>query len=187
MKKSNGTPGKAAAGSSTLLRTLNFRDLLLLFIGAVIGSGIFLVPGGILQQTGGSVALALLVWVIGGVLSLLGALTYAELSAANPTAGGLYCYVRDAFGRFPAFLYGWCLFLVISSGSVAALARAFAIHLAEIIPLSRLEMTIAAVAVVAGVTGPHLLGTRERSGLVHWMTAFKAVLSRVLRAGLLCP
>src|SRR5438876_5870577 len=136
MKKSNGTPGKAAAGSSTLLRTLNFRDLLLLFIGAVIGSGIFLVPGGILQQTGGSVALALLVWVIGGVLSLLGALTYAELSAANPTAGGLYCFIRDAFGPLLAFLYGWSLFLVIASGSIAALARAFSTYAGEVVPLS---------------------------------------------------
>src|SRR3989442_8248008 len=176
MTTPNGTSGNtAAAGSSTLVRTLNFRDLLLLFIGAVIGSGIFLVPGGVLQQTGGSVALAVLVWVIGGVLSLLGALTYAELSAANPTAGGLYCYVRDAFGRFPAFLYGWCLFLVISSGSVAALARAFAIHLAEIVPLPRLEMTIAAVAVVAGVTAVKVWGSRESLGVLKWVSVTKGV------------
>ncbi len=186
MTTPNGTSGNtAAAGSSTLVRTLNFRDLLLLFIGAVIGSGIFLVPGGVLQQTGGSVALALLVWVIGGVLSLLGALTYAELSAANPTAGGLYCYVRDAFGRFPAFLYGWCLFLVISSGSVAALARAFAIHLAEIVPLSRLEMTIAAVAVVAVVTAVNVWGTRKSSDLLNWMTLIKALVIVILSAVLL--
>ncbi len=186
MTTPNGTSGNtAAAGSSTLVRTLNFRDLLLLFIGAVIGSGIFLVPGGVLQQTGGSVGLALLVWVIGGVLSLLGALTYAELSAANPTAGGLYCYVRDAFGRFPAFLYGWCLFLVISSGSVAALARAFAIHLAEIVPLSRLEMTIAAVAVVAVVTAVNVWGTRKSSDLLNWMTLIKALVIVILSAVLL--
>src|SRR5439155_690883 len=94
-----------------LIRTLRLRDLLLLFIGSVIGSGIFRTPGPILRQVGGSVGLSLLVWVAGGVLSLLGALTYAELAAANPEAGGLYCYIRDGFGRLAAFLYGWCLFL----------------------------------------------------------------------------
>jgi len=100
-----------------LVRTLRLRDLLLLFIGSVIGSGIFRTPGPILRQVDGSVGLSLLVWVVGGVLSLLGALTYAELAAANPEAGGLYCYIRDGFGRLSAFLYGWCLFLVIASGS----------------------------------------------------------------------
>src|SRR6266571_6890150 len=123
----------------TLIRTLRLRDLLFLFIGSVIGSGIFLSPGLILRQVNGSVGLSMLVWVAGGVMSLLGALTYAELAAANPEAGGLYCYIRDGFGRLPAFLYGWCLFLVIASGSVAALARAFSEYLSEIIPISPLE------------------------------------------------
>src|SRR5438874_4711756 len=95
---------------SSLVRTLRLRDLFLLFIGSVIGSGIFRTPGPILRQVGGSVGIALLVWIVGGVLSLMGALTYAELAAANPEAGGLYCYIRDGFGRAPAFLYGWCLF-----------------------------------------------------------------------------
>src|SRR5216110_3757079 len=115
-----------------LVRTLRLRDLLLLFIGSVIGSGIFRTPGPILRQVNGSVGLSLLVWVAGGALSLLGALTYAELAAANPEAGGLYCYIRDGFGRLPAFLYGWCLFLVISAATVAALARAFARYFGEI-------------------------------------------------------
>ena len=121
---------------SPLVRTLRQRDLLLLFIGSVIGSGIFLTPGLILQQLRGSVGFSLLVWAAGGILSLLGALTYAELSASNPEAGGLYCFIRDGFGRMPAFLYGWSLFLVIASGTVAALARAFTRYLSEIIPLS---------------------------------------------------
>src|SRR6202165_2832227 len=121
-----------------LVRTLRLRDLLLLFIGSVIGSGIFLPPGLIFRQLDGSVGLSMLVWLVGGVLSLLGALTYAELAACNPEAGGLYCYIRDGFGRAPAFLYGWCLFLVIASGTIAALARAFSRYLAQIIPLSSL-------------------------------------------------
>src|SRR3979409_729548 len=125
-----------------LLRTLRLRDLLLLFIGSVIRSGIFRTPGPILRQVDGSVGLSLLVWIVGGVLSLLGALTYAELAATNPEAGGLYCFIRDGFGRSSAFLYGWCLFLVIASGSVAALARAFTRYMGEIIPLNNLEATL---------------------------------------------
>src|ERR1700676_116758 len=125
-----------------LLRTLRQRDLLYLFVGSVIGSGIFLTPGIVLQQLGGSVGFSLLAWLVGGILSLLGALTYAELAAANPEAGGLYCYIRDGFGRLPAFLYGWWLFFVIASGTIAALARAFTRYLAEIIPLSSIASTV---------------------------------------------
>jgi APA family basic amino acid/polyamine antiporter len=156
-----------------LVRTLRLRDLLLLFIGSVIGSGIFLTPGLIFRQLDGSVGLSLLVWLAGGVLSLLGALTYAELAACNPEAGGLYCFIRDAFGRLPAFLYGWCLFLVIASGSVAALARAFSRYLAEILPLSPLASTIAAVAMIAVVTVVNIWGTRKSADLQNWTTLLK--------------
>src|SRR5437870_13899024 len=156
-----------------LLRTLRLRDLFLLFIGSVIGSGIFRTPGPILRQVGGSVGIALLVWIVGGVLSLMGALTYAELAAANPEAGGLYCYIRDGFGRAPAFLYGWCLFLVIASGSVAALARAFSRYLAEIIPLTPLASTFAAVAMIAVVTIVNVWGTRKSADLQNWSTLAK--------------
>src|ERR1700726_2616693 len=144
-----------------LLRTLGLRDLFLLFIGSVIGSGIFLTPGLIFCQLDGSVGLALLVWLAGGVLSLLGALTYAELAAANPEAGGLYCYIRDGFGRLPAFLYGWCLFLVISAATIAALARAFARYLTEIVPLAPMESNAAAVLMIAVVTIVNVRGTRQ--------------------------
>jgi len=170
---------------ATLVRTLNFRDLLLLFIGAVIGSGIFLVPGAILGQVGGSVGLALLVWIIGGVLSLLGALTYAELSAANPSSGGLYCNVRDAFGPLAAFLYGWALFLIISSGSTAALARAFARHRAEIIRLSPMGMTVVSVLVIGVITAVNVWGTRKSSDILNWMTLIKVLVIVILGAVLL--
>src|SRR5260370_34778136 len=112
-----------------LVRTLRLRDLLLLFIGSVIGSGIFRTPGPILRQVDGSVGISLLVWIVGGVLSLLGALTYAELAAANPEAGGLYCFHPGGFGRLSAFLYGWGLLPVISRGSCAALCRPFSEYL----------------------------------------------------------
>src|SRR5260370_18388960 len=104
-----------------LIRTLRFRDLLLLFIGSVIGSGIFRTPGPILRQVDGSVGLSLLVWIVGGVLSLLCALTYVELAGANPEAGGLYCYIGDVLGRLSPSLYGWFLFLFICLRSLPAL------------------------------------------------------------------
>src|SRR4029077_20525788 len=104
-----------------LARILRERDLLLLFIGSVIGSGIFLTPALILRRVGGSVGASLMDWLLGGLLSLLGALTHAELAAQYPGARGVYCYIRDGFGRLPAFLYGWCLFLVLASATIGAL------------------------------------------------------------------
>jgi APA family basic amino acid/polyamine antiporter len=158
---------------TALARTLRQSDLLLLFIGSVIGSGIFLTPGLILRQLNGSVGFSLLVWVVGGVLSLLGALTYAELSATNPEAGGLYCFIRDGFGRMAAFLYGWSLFLVIASGTIAALARAFTRYLAEIIPLSATGATFVSVLMIAVVTAVNVWGTRKSSDLQNWTTLVK--------------
>jgi basic amino acid/polyamine antiporter, APA family len=167
-----------------LVRTLRLRDLFLLFIGSVIGSGIFRTPGPILRQVGGSVGVALLVWIAGGVLSLLGALTYAELASSNPEAGGLYCYIRDGFGRASAFLYGWCLFLVIASGSVAALARAFSEYFSRIFPVPAITQTFVAVLVIAVVTVVNVWGTRQSSDLQNWTTLVKAgvivILSGVL-------
>src|SRR6266481_4931741 len=168
-----------------LIRTLRLRDLLLLFIGSVIGSGIFRTPGPILRQVDGSVGLSLLVWIVGGVLSLLGALTYAELAAANPEAGGLYCYIRDGFGRISAFFYGWCLFLVIASGSVAALARAFSEYFARIVPISLTGQTIVAVVVIGIVTAVNVWGTRKSSDLQNWTTLVKVGIIVVLSAVLL--
>ncbi len=168
-----------------LIRTLRLRDLLFLFVGAVIGSGIFLTPGLIFRQLDGSVGLALLVWIAGGALSLLGALTYAELAACNPEAGGLYCFIRDGFGRLPAFLYGWCLFLVIASGSVAALARAFSRYLAEIIPLTPLASTFVAVVMIGVVTVVNVWGTRKSADLQNWTTLVKVGIIVLLSAVLL--
>ena len=121
--------------SSDLRRSLGFTDLLLITVGTVIGSGIYLVPSIVLRQTGGQTSLALTVWAVAGVLSLLGALTYAELGGMRPEAGGLYAYIRDAFGPLPAFLYGWASFIVIASGSIATLAVAFRNYLTALVPM----------------------------------------------------
>ena len=159
-----------------LIRTLRLRDMVLLVIGSVIGSGIFLVPGTILNQVDHSVVAAALVWVVGGILSLLGALTYGELAAMKPEAGGLYIYIRDAFGALPAFLYGWSMLLAIASGSVSALAVAFSTYLGAVVPLTPLAGKIVAVAMIAAVTAVNVLGTRRSSDVQNWTTLIKTLL-----------
>ncbi len=161
--------------TTALVRTLRLRDLVLLIVGTVIGSGIFIVPGAVLRQVKGSVALAMLVWLVGGILSLLGALTYGELGARNPKAGGLYVFIRDCFGELPAFVYGWTLFFVISSGSIATLAVAFSAYLGEIIPLTPAIATLCSIAMIAIVTIVNVLGTRQSSDLQNWTTAIKVI------------
>src|SRR5215813_10690225 len=124
---------------SQLARVLGRRDLILLVIGSVIGSGIFLVPGGVMVQSHGYVGPALLAWLVGGLLSLLGALTYGELSAVNPKAGGIYVHLRDCFGPLPAFLFGWTLFFSMNGGTLATLAVACSDMIGQITPLTPIE------------------------------------------------
>jgi APA family basic amino acid/polyamine antiporter len=171
-----------------LARVLGLRDLTLLTIGSVIGSGIFLVPGEVLGQAGGKVGPAMLVWLVGGVLSLLGALTYGELSAANPKAGGIYVHLRDCFGPLPAFLFGWALFFAMNGGTIATLAVAFSTTLGSVIPYSpeplasvnifgtQATLTISkliSLAMIAVLTLVNIKGTRESADLQNWTTAIK--------------
>lgn len=158
-----------------LPRVLRFSDLVLLTLGSVIGSGIFIVPATVLTLTGGKLGLALLVWVIGGALSLLGALTYAELAAMKPESGGLYVFMRDAFGSAVAFLYGWALFLVIASATVATLAVAFSSYLRELVPLSPGTMKAVAVVMIVAIAVINVLGTRRSANLQNWTTGIKVV------------
>ena len=142
-------------------------------IGTVIGSGIFLVPGGGLRQTGGQAGPALVVWVVGGALSLVGALAYGELGAMNPAAGGLYVYLRDAFGPLTAFLYGWTFFLVIATGSAATLAVASTSYLQPFVTLGPLGQKLAAVALLAIVAAINVRSTRGSADVQNWSTAIK--------------
>jgi APA family basic amino acid/polyamine antiporter len=137
-----------AAPVTELRRTLGLLDLTFIAIGTVIGSGIFLVPGVVLRETGTQTGPALLVWVAAGILSYLGALTYAEMGAMKPDAGGLYTYIRDAFGPLPAFLYGWTSFFVIASGSVATLAVAFSGYFSEFVPVGGTGAKLISLAVI---------------------------------------
>lgn len=108
-----------------LLRKLGLFDSAMVMVGIVIGSGIFLTTG-IMAKSIPSGGLILLAWFVGGLLTLAGALTYAELGATMPEAGGQYVYLREAYGPMAGFLFGWILFLVYMTGGIAALALAFA-------------------------------------------------------------
>lgn len=160
---------------TTLPRTLGLRDVTFLTIGSVIGSGIFLVPGSVIRQVDGFIVPALAVWLVGGVLSLLGALTYSELGAMKPSTGGIYVYIRDCFGTFPAFLFGWTLFLVISSGAVATLAVAFTAYLGELVPMNSVVAKFVAVLIIAIVATVNVIGTRASANLQNWTTATKVI------------
>ncbi|MEK7331636.1 MAG: amino acid permease, partial [Candidatus Eisenbacteria bacterium] len=106
-------------------RRLGLFSATMVVIGGVIGSEIFLNPS-IVAQRGGTPALTTFSWVLGGLIALLGAFYYAELGNRMPRVGGGYAYLRDAYGPLPAFLYGWALLLVISTGAIAAVAVTFA-------------------------------------------------------------
>ena len=117
----------------TLKRALGTRDVALLTMGAVIGTGIFLTPGSVVASVGA--AASPFVWLAGGLLTLAGALTYAEMGAMFPRAGGLYHFLREAYGPVWGFLYGWTCLLVIMSGGIAAIAVGFGDYLGAFVPV----------------------------------------------------
>ncbi|MES2764536.1 MAG: amino acid permease [Bacteroidota bacterium] len=114
-------------------REINLRTAIMIVIGSMIGSGIFIVSADI-ARTVGSPGHLLLVWFITGVLTLIGALSYGELAGMMPHAGGQYVYLRESYGKLIGFLYGWTLFMVIQTGTIAAVAVAFAKFTGVLIP-----------------------------------------------------
>src|SRR3984893_1469586 len=126
---------KMADGKTSLVRGLTASDSTLLVIGTVIGTGVFL-KSAVMAQEVGSPLLVLAAGVAAGFLSLAGALSYAELGAMLPQAGGEYVYLRHAYGDAPAFLYGWMRFSIASTGSIAVLGVGFATFLSAVTPLT---------------------------------------------------
>src|ERR1700733_8552862 len=122
------------SSTSMLPRELGLMDAVAIVVGTTVGSAIFLVPGSIAKQLS-SPLMVVLVWLIGGILSLCGALSLAELGIRYPGAGGLYLYLKELYGRLPGFLYGWSLLSMIHSGSIAALALAFGVYSAQLFSL----------------------------------------------------
>ncbi len=117
-----------------LVKSLGLLDATTLVMGSMIGSGIFIVSAKIAGKVG-SPGLLMLTWVVTALLTLIAALSYGELAAAMPQAGGQYVYLREAFGPLSGFLYGWTLFLVIQTGTLAAVAVAFAKFTGVFFPL----------------------------------------------------
>lgn len=180
-----------AAPAPELVRGLTTWDGVLITIGSVLGTGIFITTGDmakVLPHAG----LILLVWVVGGVLTIAGALSYAELGAAFPHAGGIYHYLKEAYGPLAGFLYGWACFLIIMSGGIAALAIGFAEYLGGFLPFFatghvlvsvslvgwRWQLTggqLAAAAAIVVLTAVNYLGLREGALTQNLLTLLKVV------------
>src|SRR5437667_12480341 len=115
------------------IQALGLWDSTMIVAGSMIGSGIFIVSADIMRQVGSAGGL-MLVWVVTGLLTVSAALSYGELAAMMPRAGGQYVYLREAYSPLWGFLYGWTLFLVIQTGTIAAVAVGFAKYLGVLFP-----------------------------------------------------
>ena len=162
----------SAAGVTDLKRTLGARDIAIITAGTIVGSGIFLTPGLVLASSG-LVGVALLVWTVGGILALLGTLTYAELGCLRTGTGGLYIYLRDGFGSATAFVFGWTLFVVIASGTVASGSVATADNLAVLVPLGPAARKVVALTVIAGLALLSVRSTRQSTTVLTVGTIIK--------------
>jgi APA family basic amino acid/polyamine antiporter len=167
------TGGPGDPRTAGLRRDLGLFSAALLVVGGIIGSGIFFTPAETARAlpTG---AWVLGIWAVGGVVALVGALTYAELGAMMPEAGGGYVYVREAFGALPAFLLGWMTWLMIASGAIAAVAMSFAGYLARFTSLDGLggPLGVAALTIVL-LTATNYVGVRPGTVTANIFTLAK--------------
>jgi len=157
-----------------LRSTLSGFDAATIVAGSMIGSGIFIVSADIARHIGSPAAL-LLVWLISGLMTVAGALAYGELAGMMPQAGGQYVYLREAYGRLSGFLFGWTLFLVIQTGTIAAVAVAFARFAGVLFPVLN-------SGVPAG-GGWHVGFSRERVGAIAVILVLTAANLRGLDTG----
>ena len=167
--------------SLTSDRTEFSRDVSLfggisILAGIMIGSGVFYLGSYVLIRSGMSIGLALLVWIIGGLVTLLSGLCYAELGTMMPKAGGGYVYLREAFGDRVAYMSGMSTFILGSSGSIAGLAIAFPEALSSLIPLTPLQSKLIAVGSVVLLTAVNYCGVK-----------FGAVIQNIFMVGKLIP
>jgi APA family basic amino acid/polyamine antiporter len=173
-----------------LIRGLNAWHATSIVAGTIIGSGIFLVPAEMMQAVG-SAGLVYLAWIVGGLLSFFGALTYAELGSVRPYAGGEYVYVRDAYGPLPAFLYGWTWFLIAKPASIASVTAGlvrvlgtfsafhflpetlFSFHITSSRVLVITYGHLVAIAANVFITGLNYIGIRKAGGFQLAFTVLK--------------
>ena len=155
-----------------LPRKLTLIDAAVIVIGIVIGSGIFLLPNLIARHLP-SVPLIIAIWVIAGILSLFGALAFAELGAMMPRTGGQYIYLREAWGPGCAFLSGWVFMLAVIPGGIAFLSVGFSLYLAHFTPLTPVARTGTSIALVTILSAINYIGVREGAWIQRIFTAAK--------------
>jgi len=168
-----------------LKRELTTFDLTMIAIGSTIGSGIFLTPSSIAQALPSPIWI-FGVWLLGGMMALSGALTFAELGAMLPRAGGVYVFLQEAYGGLAGFLYGWAYFLVVNTGGIAALGVAFSTYLGFFIPLDSGGIKVAAVTGIAVVTLVNVIGVKAGGIFSDVFTILKLVaITGLILVGLL--
>ncbi|WP_449427393.1 APC family permease [Rhodanobacter umsongensis] len=155
-------------------RRLNTWDAAMIVIGGVIGAGIFITPATVAQNTSSGLQV-LILWAIGGLLTLAGVLCYAELGARRPQAGGIYVYLREAFGLLPAFLFGWTMALINYPGSVAAVVTKFAVYFCRALGLGQLYELPVAVGAIVFIVGVNLFGIRAGAWMQNIFTVLKVL------------
>ncbi|HZD04512.1 MAG TPA: amino acid permease, partial [Longimicrobiales bacterium] len=154
-----------------LRRAIRLHHATAMVAGTIIGASIFVQPSEITGQVP-TVAGTAAVWLVAGALTLLGALVTAELASGFPESGGVYVYLREAFGPWLGFLWGWAMFWVMHSGIIAAIAVVFARYVGFLLPLDRGGTTLVAVAAILVLSAVNYAGVRRGSNL---QTAFTAV------------
>jgi len=155
-----------------LKRQLGLRTATALVVGEVVAVGIFLTPAGMAKSLGSPMWL-LIVWLVMGAMALCGALCYGELAARFPEAGGGYVYLREAYGRPLAFLYGWMALLVMDPGITAALAVGMASYVGYNFNLSLVGVKAVAIGVILVLAGINIRGVRLGAWLMRWLTLLK--------------
>ncbi|HUQ72741.1 MAG TPA: APC family permease [Planctomycetaceae bacterium] len=167
-------PAISPPATMSLPRVLTLLDGTTLVVGAIIGSGIFLKVDkvdGALQAFGFGPIIG--VWVLMGFITLCGSLALGELAALYPQAGGPYVYLREVYGRLPAFLWGWTEFWVVRTGAIGALACATTLYLDQIVPLTHPQQMLTAIAIVVGLSLSAILSTKGSAAIQNWLTFIK--------------
>ena len=177
-----------------LARELRVSHATAIVVGTIIGSGIFLVPSEMMQAVGSS-GLVYLAWIVGGLLSFFGAVTYAELGAMKPYAGGEYVYVRDGYGPLGGFLYGWTYFLIAKPGSIATIVVGLVRIIGEFGPLGFLPKPfiaspimvtygdLVAIAAIAAITFINYIGVKRAGEFQLFFTVLKVAMIACIVVG----
>lgn len=155
-----------------LKKKLTLYGLTMIAVGSSIGSGIFVTPAEIVQAVPHH-GFVLLIWAIGGVIALTGALTFAELGGMFPKAGGVYVFLKEAYGDLVGFLYGWITLLVINTGALAALGMALAEYMTYFTPLDDNGKIVVAIVVITVLTGINVIGVNVSQWFANIFTGLK--------------